>query len=103
MIDVTTEEILSLNEARNRLPKRRQGKRPDVSTLYRWGYRGCKGVKLETIQIGGTKCTSVEALARFFAKLSEVAGIVAVGEATHSPTKHVTRTQIERELEREGL
>jgi hypothetical protein len=34
--------------------------------------RGCKGVVLESIEIGGTRCTSREALARFFERLTAV-------------------------------
>lgn len=106
MIDVTCEELLSLNEARKRLPQRRQGKRPDVSTMYRWGLRGCKGVVLETVQIGGTRCTSVEALARFFARLSGqtpsgAAGAAVQDAAATSLSKR--KKSVARELEAEGI
>ena len=70
MIDLTTETVLSLTQATKLLPQRRKGKRPHVATLYRWASRGLRGVKLETIQIGGTLCTSVPALQRFFEALS---------------------------------
>ena len=43
----------------------------DPSTLFRWASKGLRGVRLEVIRIGGTQCTSVEALARFFHRLSE--------------------------------
>ena len=65
MITISSETILSLDEATHRLPKRRGGKRPHIATLYRWAQRGVRGVRLETIQVGGTLCTSVEALQRF--------------------------------------
>lgn len=42
-----------------------------VSGLYRWAKHGLHGVRLETIQVGGTLCTSREALERFFARLAE--------------------------------
>ena len=70
MIDAENESLLSLTEAAKNLPGRRQGKRPHVSCIYRWTVSGCRGVVLESIQIGGTRCTSREALARFFAKLT---------------------------------
>lgn len=70
MIDSRVESVLSLTEAAKRLPHRRGGKRPHVSCLYRWSTSGCRGVVLETIQVGGTRCTSVEALQRFFDRLS---------------------------------
>ncbi len=70
MIDSRTEEILSLTEVAKRLPIRRGGKRPHLSCLYRWTVSGCRGVVLESISIGGTRCTSTEALQRFFDRLS---------------------------------
>ena len=77
MIDPTTETVFSLTEAteaKHGLPRRRQGKRPHVSCLYRWTTTGCRGIVLESIQIGGTRCTSREALARFFARLTQADG-----------------------------
>ncbi len=70
MIDVSTEQLVSLSEAARMLPGRRCGKRPHVSCLYRWTIGGCRGVVLESIQVGATRCTSREALGRFFARLS---------------------------------
>ena len=71
MIDISTERVLTLNNAIAHLPHRRKGSRPHLATLYRWANRGIKGVKLETLQVGGTLCTSIEALQRFFDRLSE--------------------------------
>ena len=69
-IDPNSETLISLAEAAKHLPIRRGGKRPHVSCLYRWTTAGCKGVILESIQVGGTRCTSREALARFFERLT---------------------------------
>ena len=74
MIDAMAEYILSLKEAARFLPVRRAGKRPHVSCIYRWTTSGCRGVILESLQIGGTRCTSREALARFFEQLTTNAG-----------------------------
>jgi hypothetical protein len=70
MIDILLEETFSLTEATKRLPCRRKGKRTNTATLYRWSQQGCRGVRLETICIGATKCTSMEALQRFFDALT---------------------------------
>lgn len=70
MIDSTAETILTLAEAARRLPHRRRGRKTSVSTLYRWTVSGCRGVILEHIQIGGTRCTSTHALQRFFDRLT---------------------------------
>ncbi len=65
------EEILTLRHAAQRLPRRRSGRRPHPATLYRWATDGLRGVRLETIQVGGTTCTSIEALQRFFERLGK--------------------------------
>ena len=70
MIDPNSETLLSLSEAARHLPRRRAGKRPHVSCIYRWTTSGCKGVVLESLQCGGTRVTSREALARFFRRLT---------------------------------
>ena len=70
MIDISTERVVSLAHATQHLPKRRGGKRPNVATIYRWAQNGVRGVRLEVVQVGGTKCTSLEALQRFCERLS---------------------------------
>lgn len=69
MIELS-EQLLSLTEAASLLPQRRKGRKPHVSTLYRWTEAGCRGVKLESIQVGGTRCTSPQALQRFIDRLT---------------------------------
>ena len=65
-----SEEIRALSDWPKHLPTRRGGKRIHVSTLYRWALHGCRGVKLESLQLGGTLATSREGLERFFARLA---------------------------------
>ena len=61
---------MSLREAARALPLRRNGKSLHISTLCRWAKRGVRGVVLETLRIGGTRYTSLEALQRFFERQS---------------------------------
>src|SRR4051794_36659981 len=70
MIDTTSESLLTLTQAADVLPRRRKGRKTHVSTLYRWATAGCRGVRLESVQIGATRCTSREALERFFQRLT---------------------------------
>ena len=65
MIDLANETVVSLTEAVNHLPRRRGGKKPHPSTLYRWSKSG-----LETIRVGGTLCTSIQALQRFCERMT---------------------------------
>lgn len=99
MIEIQNEEVISFADATLRLPRRRKGKRPHVATLYRWAQHGVRGIRLEVIQVGGTMCTSLEAIQRFFNRLTD----------PDTPTTQLTRTrkreieQADRELERAGI
>ena len=70
-IRIADETVVSLTDATKYLPRRRKGKKPAVSTLYRWASVGVRGVTLETLQVGGTLCTSMQAMQRFFERLTE--------------------------------
>ncbi len=76
-IDIRNEQLISLREAPAVLPRVRRGRKLHRATLYRWAKDGRNGVRLETLQVGGTLCTSVEALQRFFRALTPLAGGVA--------------------------
>jgi len=80
MIDFREERIFPLGQAPREAPPRRPGKPLHKSTFHRWATIGCKGVRLETLQVGGTRCTSAEALQRFFDRLSSL----------RPPCRHVT-------------
>lgn len=98
-IHLNKETILSLRDVTKLLPRRRGGKNVSVSCVYRWTGKGCKGVVLESIQIGGTRCSSKEALKRFFDQLGrKVAPKNAVEGKRHSDEIHV-----ERELKKQGF
>ena len=83
MIDREIETPINLKDAAALLPAIRAGKRPDTCTLYRWTTHGCRGIVLDSIVIGGTRCTSREALERFFSALTArtVGTVRAVGTA----------------------
>lgn len=72
MIDIAKEQVLTLSDATMYFPRRRRGKHPAVQTLYRWAIEGLRGIQLETIRVGGTLCTSLEACQRFCNALTEV-------------------------------
>jgi uncharacterized protein DUF1580 len=56
-----------------------------VGTLHRWRLRGVRGVRLETIVIGGLRYTSAEALERF------VAATTAAADGTPAPAIRTSR------------
>jgi hypothetical protein len=106
MIDVTAERVFPLSHAPRHLPQGRRGKRIHVATPYRWassGIRGADGahVVLETIRVGGTLYTSLEALQEFCQRLT------GVGRPAHQPETSARRNdraeRAGRECERLGL
>lgn len=70
MINISAETLIPLREAPKHLPPRPSGKRVHISVCYRWISRGVRGVHLESIKIGGSTYTSIEALQRFADRLS---------------------------------
>jgi hypothetical protein len=101
MIDLRTETVMSFAQAARLLPRRRTGKKPHVATLYRWAQRGCRGVRLEFIQVGGTRCTSGEALQRFCDALSRPAASPPADGLSPSRLRHLA--EVDRELDEEGI
>lgn len=91
MIDTTNEILMALRDVPRCLPPRPNGKRLHISAVYRWTLRGVKGVRLETVKIGGTAYTSREAIQRFSERLS--------GELpSPQPVKEVSRAR-QRQIE----
>jgi len=72
-IDIRNEELIRLSDVPSlkNLPRREDGRRLHISTIYRWTTAGVRGVRLETVQVGGTRCTSEDALQRFFNELTK--------------------------------
>jgi hypothetical protein len=59
------ERPISLPEAAARIGKLTGGKKPNISTIWRWCLKGCKGVTLESICIGNKRYVTVSAIERF--------------------------------------
>ena len=82
-IDAHSESIITLSEARTAFPG---DKRLSLATLHRWRLKGVRGVRLETILIGGLRYTSREAISRF----------IAAQNADESPTHVITPSRRKR-------
>lgn len=102
MISIASEEILTLSQAAKRLPRRRRGQQPHVATLYRWAQRGLNGAVLETLQVGGTLCTSSEALQRFFERLTKPDS-TSLTPSMQCRDRQKAIEQAERELQEAGI
>jgi hypothetical protein len=81
MIESASEDVFPLSHAPDVSPRLRRGKKINVATFYRWSRHGCRGVVLETLQCGGVRCTSREAIQRFFKRLTEARSPHPVGSA----------------------
>lgn len=106
MIDINAEELISLKDVCQLLPRRRRGRKPSFSTVWRWALHGVRGVKLETLRVGSTLCTSREALQRFFDRLSESDGAAPPQQQPtyRTPAQRQRAVeQAERELEKMGI
>ncbi|NLX98218.1 MAG: DUF1580 domain-containing protein [Rhodopirellula sp.] len=62
------EQLLALGQAMHELPNR-----PSPSTAWRWYRKGIRGVRLETVVVGGRRYTSREALDRFLSAVTSAA------------------------------
>jgi hypothetical protein len=68
-IDLSAETPITLAEAARTLP----GGAVHVSTIHRWRLKGVRGVRLATFLRGGIRCTTDEAIERFFAATTAAA------------------------------
>jgi hypothetical protein len=109
--DIADEQLISLSEAAKlrSLPRRRGGRRPHISTLFRWASRGIGGVRLPTLRCGGTLCTSIQAMQWFFEQLTlaDQSSLDSCRSSTTTRRSTTARqraiTAAERELEKAGI
>lgn len=87
VIDTSHEQLVLLSRAP--FPDR-----PHSSTRHRWALKGVRGVRLETVVIGGRRYTSSEAIQRFINRLS-----TPVIEAPSQRTPDRAVEKIEHELD----
>jgi hypothetical protein len=96
MIEIATEQLLTLAAAARLRPPTRAGRPTHPSTLARWALRGIRGHHLEVLRIGGTLYTSAEALQRFADRLTNE-GAIPTGGVALAPDA------ADRELARRGF
>jgi hypothetical protein len=75
-IDTHKEPLVPLARAHKLIPKV-EGRNLTPATVRRWATGGgCRGVVLESTVVGGTRCTSREAMARFLAAVDATSPVV---------------------------
>jgi hypothetical protein len=100
VIDWNTEEMLTMAQAAAEVPHTGRG-RTHVSTVYRWALRGVHGVRLSTLQCGGTTFTSRQALQRFFEELTRRREAAKSGQEVAQVTHGVYRSAARRQRDSE--
>lgn len=99
LISITTDTLIPFSAVADYCPSSRKGKRLHTSTPARWAKYGCIAddgttVKLETIRVGATLRTSVEALQRFFDRLSAVPGAAPVRSESWEQRQERARNEL---------
>jgi hypothetical protein len=110
MIDITSDDTLTLAEACRILPRGRNGSRPHLSTILRWILHGApapdgRRVKLAAVRCGAKWITSRTALREFVAALTpRVDGEPAPAPPPRTPTQRQRANErAARELEKAGM
>ena len=93
------EEVRRLREAREWFPRRRSGKLPAVATMYRFCNEGYHGIRLEYVQVAGTRCTSRDAVVRFIERCSNLTN----PEAASLAPPPLTARQVDDGLVKSGF
>ena len=75
--------LLGLTDAIERVT----GRRPNLSTSWRWSTRGVNGFRLETVILGGKRMTTVEMVEAFIRATTEARDASYPTTATVAPTK----------------
>jgi hypothetical protein len=91
MVDVFREEPISFAQAPTILPGR-----PSFQSLHRWATKGRRGVRLESVLIGGRRYTTREAFFRFVERLTAIADGEAATELTISRSSRQRRADHDR-------
>ena len=105
VINVGSEQLLTLSQLAKRLPRHRNDRPVHPSTCHRWRSPGVRGVRLECLRIGGIWHTSWQAFQRFCARLT------AMADGSDAPPAPSGRTagdeghqdHVERELRERGV
>lgn len=89
---IDLEDLIPFPEAPSNVPGR-----PDISTLHRWRTKGVRGVRLETVRIGGRRFVSRGSLRSFVLRLTAAVDGTIAPEIT--PSAGRAADAAERELD----
>jgi hypothetical protein len=96
MIDWQAEDLMTMTQASKEIPGR-----PALSTLWRWANKGCRGIKLDTLMVGGTRYTSTRAVQQFFEAITRASAETPDGDAGQSRQRVIAYAELE--CQRHGI
>src|SRR5262245_11402929 len=73
MLDISNEDLITLDEAAQLIPVGRCRRLLNLSTIFRWITEGVGGIRLDAIRIGARWLTTEAALQQFARQLTEAA------------------------------
>jgi hypothetical protein len=91
-------DFFPLSEAPDHFP-RRKGKRVSLPSVYRWVGSGYRGVRLQTVVVGGVRYTSPHAIAQFVADMTSIRD----GTSPARVPEPVGRAAISQQLDQIGI
>jgi len=94
-IAIESETLIQFPDARSAFPG---GRRISLATLHRWRLTGIRGVKLDTVLIGGLRYTSREAIARFISaqNFQEAPAAPAITPSQRRKQSEAARAELEK-------
>jgi hypothetical protein len=104
VININEDQLLTPAQAAGLRPLGRRGRPTHPSTIYRWMKDGVRGVRLESVRLGGCTYTSREAIQQFAERLTEPnTSVTSRGESIPSTRRRRKYEQASRLLDRLGI
>ncbi len=76
---VKLSDLIPLERVSRMLPRRTHR-----STVFRWAQKGCHGVRLRVVAVGGVRCTTERWLMAFFEATEQARGVISDATTLHA-------------------
>lgn len=92
------QELLSFSDVAAAIPSRMRGRKLHYATVWRWASRGVRGVKLETVTVGGARYVTRAALQEFISRCSARNNPNRPAQNIASRAKQIAQAEVECRL-----
>lgn len=93
-----SDEYIPIHKAAARIPGR-----PSLATVWRWVLKGCNGIRLDSVMIGGRRFVTVEQIERFIAESTAAANRQATPVVRTPRQRAAAIAAAEHELDAAGI